>query len=109
MSDDDTTDVLDYRERVEEALRPQGSIMQGGAWAKEYALGMAPVAYGLVGVAEELHDGLDKIADAISVADIGSELGNAIERGLDSMGQEIGQSIERGLSEIAKAVEGIGG
>lgn len=104
-------DVIDYAAKVEEAVEREGNIMSGGAWAKEYARGVAPVAWALVGLAEELSAGTTEMAEAlkdiagsVDSMDLGHALGGAIERGLDSAGQEIGQSIERGLSEIARAL-----
>lgn len=98
------TEIIDYVAKVEEAIAPEGSAMSGGAWAKEYARGVAPIAWALVGLAEELNAGATEIAQALGDGDLGRELGGAIERGLDSAGQEIAQSIERGLSEIARAL-----
>lgn len=97
------TDIIDYRELVEQAIRPQGDAIKGGAWAKEYAEGVAPIAWALVGVAEEINAGTTELADALGGLDV-SDLGSAVERGIDSAGQEIAQAIERGLSEIARAV-----
>lgn len=97
-------DVSDYAAKVQASIDTEGDAWHGGAWAKEYARGVAPIAWAIVGLAEELNAGSTEIAEAIREVADSTELSGAIERGLDSAGQEIGQSIERGLSEIAKAI-----